>query len=191
MNNNIELFENNNQHSMNFAILYNYLQDTELINSNIKTYDYMFVDHNISIQEFKNIFYCGEVGIFNINEIYKDTPYLSFNKQTIQDSDSTYSTNTLYELIISAYENELNVSRHNMNPIMLMKLKRDILKYRSLYDICNIHVQHCYKDLLNLTNNFSKINNKNKLNLLFIYSNKLFPEIDIRFHFNYVITYLN
>ena len=67
-----------------------------------------------------------------MNEIYKNTPiYILINKKYHLLMVLIVS-NTLYEYIISAYEEITNTSRHHMNPLNLMRLHKDILHYHSL-----------------------------------------------------------
>ena len=121
--------------------------------------------------------------------MYKNTPYLNFDIQEVSSKDGKYSSNTLFEYILAAYENLTSTSRDNMNPLSLMRLEKDILQYRSLTNICNISVIHNLQDCLELMKNYSKNNNKTNFQLLFTYSNDLFKDIEIIFEFNYLITY--
>jgi len=181
-------------YSTTFALLYNKPVITEELLSTKtqpETYTYKFVAHELSFTDFKTIFYSGDMEIYNMNEIYKNTPYLNFDIQQISSSDGNYISNTLNENIIGAYEILTNTSRHNMNPLSLMRLEKDILQYRSLTDICNMSVIHNLQDCLELMKNYNKIENKTNFQLLFTYSNELFKDIEIIFEFNYLITQEN
>jgi len=187
-----DINNDNTIYSTTFALLYNKPVITEeLLSTQIqpKTYTYKFIAHELSFTDFKTIFYSGDMGIYNMNEMYKNTPYLNFDIQEVSSKDGKYSSNTLFEYILAAYENLTSTSRDNMNPLSLMRLEKDILQYRSLTNICNISVIHNLQDCLELMKNYSKNNNKTNFQLLFTYSNDLFKDIEIIFEFNYLITY--
>ena len=133
---------------INFGVLYNKQPDNELllIDSSMNIHEITFDSKDITYSEFKNIFYQNEFGVYNINEVYKDSEYLSFNKQTITDDDGVSNILNLNELVISIYEQVYNVSRNNMNPIKLLSLNKELVKYNSLCDICNIHVFHSFDE---------------------------------------------
>ena len=178
-------------YSTTFALLYNKPVMTENTLSTTtppEIHSYKFVAHDLSFTEFKTIFYSGDMGIYNMNEIYKNTSYLHFDKQNISSSDGIYTSNTLNELIIGAYEELTSTSRQNMNTLSLMRLNKDILHYNSLTDICNISVIHNLQDCLELMKNYSNQDNKINFQLLFTYSNDLFKNKEIQFEFNYLIT---
>lgn len=176
---------------INFGVLYNKQPDNELllIDSSMNIHEITFDSKDITYSEFKNIFYQNEFGIYNINEVYKDSEYLSFNKQTITDDDGVSNILNLNELVISTYEQVYNVSRNSMNPIKLLSLNRELIKYNSLYDICNIHVFHSFDQLNSVLENYDQLNNKYRLNLKFIYKNDMFKDIEIVFNFNYDVDF--
>ena len=181
-------------HKVNFCIMYNHKpDDSEIlnINSNVHYYNYHFKNHDISLTEFKNVFYQNDFEIFNINELYKEHRFLNFGKQIMIDEENTdIEIGNLVDSVISAYEQEYGITRNNFNPLTLMMLTKDILKYESLYDLCNINVHHQFKQLGELLNNYDSLNDKITLNLMFIYSNPLFKNIEITYNFNYVIDLL-
>ncbi len=176
---------------INFGVLYNKQPDNELllIDSSMNIHEITFDSKDITYSEFKNIFYQNEFGVYNINEVYKDSEYLSFNKQTITDDDGVSNILNLNELVISIYEQVYNVSRNNMNPIKLLSLNKELVKYNSLCDICNIHVFHSFDELSSVLENYGQLNNKYRFNLKFIYKNDMFKDIEIVFNFNYDVDF--
>ena len=179
------------KHTINFAVLYNKQPDDELLlmDSSMNVHEITFDSHDITYSEFKNIFYQNSFGVYNINEIYKDSKYLSFNKQTITDDDGISNVINLNDLVISIYEQDYNITRNNINPIKLLSLNKELIKYNSLCDICNIEVFHSFKDLNNILDNRGKLNNKYRLNLKFIYKNDMFKDVEIVFNFNYDVDF--
>ena len=185
-----DITKDNTIYSNTFALLYNkpvMTANTLSTTTQPEIHSYKFIAHELSFTEFINIFYSGDIGIYNMNEIYKNTHYLHFDKQKVSSIDGAYVSNTLYEYIISAYEEITNTSRHHMNPLNLMRLHKDVLHYQSLTDICNISVIHNLQDCLELMKNYSVKDKQINFQLLFTYSNDLFKDIEIKFEFNYLI----
>lgn len=185
-----DITKDNTIYSNTFALLYNKpVMSKNTLSTTIQPeiHSYKFVAHELSFTDFKNLFYSDDTGIYNMNEIYKNTPYLHFDKQKVSSIDGVYKSNTLYEYIISAYEEITNTSRHHINPLNLMRLHKDILHYHSLTDICNISVIHNLQDCLELMKNYSVKDGQINFQLLFTYSNDLFKDIEIKFEFNYLI----
>jgi hypothetical protein len=175
-------------HSINFGVLYNnYPNMTPSIDSDekIKRFTYTFKSHNVTLDEFKNIFYLNENGLFYINEAYRNSKFINFSLQQVEFNDEICRINNLNEYIVAAYEEILHVSRNSFNSMILIDLQRDILKYKSLYDLCGMNVYHKFKNLNEIFDNYEKLNNSVVLNLVFIYSNPLFENIEIIFNFNY------
>lgn len=171
----------------NFGICYNKLPNNDLLenDTSITKHEYHFKSHKLTLEQFKNIFYSDEYGIYHINEVYKDSEFINFSKQTIQDSDNTYSLFNINEYIISAYENFLNTTRDNINGITLMKLNKELLKIKSLCDICHVEVYHNFKELESIFSNYSNLNNSIQLNFKFVYKNDIFKDIEVVFNFYY------
>jgi hypothetical protein len=182
---------NGNKHVINFGVCYLDSPNNDLLktNTNIKTHEYHFKSHNVSLSQFKNIFYSDEYGIYNINEMYKNSEFINFSKQKLEDSDSIRNLDNLTEYIVSVYENCLYVTRDNINSIILMNLNKQLLKIRSLCDICNIQVYHTFKELETIISNYSKIDDMVQLNFKFVYKNEAFKDIEIVFNFYYDIDF--
>ena len=175
----------------NFGICYNKLPNDDLLKTEtfVRTHEYHFKPHKLSLEEFKNIFYSNEYGIYHINEVYKDSEFINFSKQFIQDTDSTYNIFNINQYVISAYENFLNVTRDNINSITVMNLNKELLKIKSLCDICHIEVHHTFKELEHIFSNYSNLNNSIQLNFKFIYKNDAFKDIEIVFNFYYDVDF--
>ena len=64
----------------------------ELLSTQTKPeiYTYKFIAHELSFTDFKTIFYSGDMGIYNMNEMYKNTPYLNFDIQKVLSKDRKY-----------------------------------------------------------------------------------------------------
>ena len=177
--------------NITFGICYNINPSDDLLDTetNIKTKIFNFKPHDIKLSQFKNLFYQNELGIYYINEVYKDSEFINFGKQKITDRDGTYKLNKLNEYVISTYEEILNVSRDNFNDIILMNLNRELLKINSLCDICNIKVFHTFKELENIYINYSDLNTRRLFNFKFIYKNEIFKDIQIVFNFYYDVDF--
>ncbi len=186
--NNVSLISES-KHVFNFGICYINPPSTDLlkIDTSITTHEYHFKPHKLTLEQFKNIFYNDEYGIYHINELYKDTEFINFSKQLIEDSDNTYNIFNINEYVISAYEDFLNVTRDKINSITLMNLNKELLKIKSLCDICHMEVHHTFKELEHIFSNYSKLNNSIQLNFKFIYKNDTFKDIEIVFNFYYDI----
>lgn len=179
------------KHNINFGICHNIQPNQDLLQTEtaVKTKVIDFHPHDITLSEFKNIFYSNEFGIYCINELYKDSEFINFGKQKLVDGDSIREIQNIAEYIISTYEEHLMVSRQNINSFILMKLNKELLQYKSLCDVCNINVFHTYKDLEMIINNYRMINGKKRLTFKFIYKNELFNDIEIVFNFNYDVDF--
>lgn len=178
-------------HLFNFGICYNNIPNNDLLKTetSVMTQEYHFKPHKLSLEQFKNIFYSNEYGIYHINELYKNSEFINFSKQLIQDSDNTYNIFNINQYVISAYENFLNVTRDNINSITVMNLNKELLKINSLCDICHIEVYHTFKEMEHIFSNYSILNNSIQLNFKFIYKNDTFKDIEIEFNFYYDIDF--
>ena len=81
-----DITKDNTIYSNTFALLYNkpvMTANTLSTTTQPEIHSYKFVAHELSFTEFKNIFYSDDIGIYNMNEIYKNTPYLHFDKQKV------------------------------------------------------------------------------------------------------------
>ena len=179
------------KHVFNFGICYINPPSNELlkIDPSITTHEYHFKPHKLTLEQFKNIFYSDEYGIYHINELYKDTEFINLSKQFIEDSDGTFTIFNIDQYVTSVYENVLNVTRDNINNMTLMKLNKELLKIKSLCDICHIEVYHTFKELEQIFLNYSTLNNSIQLNFKFIYTNDTFKDIEIVFNFYYDINF--
>lgn len=179
------------KHVFNFGICYINPPSNELlkIDPTITTQEYHFKPHKLNLEQFKNIFYSDEYGIYHINELYKDTEFINFSKQFIEDSDGTFTIFNIDQYVTSVYEEVLNVTRDNINNMILMKLNKELLKIKSLCDICHIEVYHTFKELEQIFSNYSTLNNSIQLNFKFIYTNDTFKDIEIVFNFYYDIEF--
>lgn len=175
----------------NFGLCYNKVPNSDLLKTetSVMTHEYHFKPHKLTLEQFKNIFYSNEYGIYHINEVYKDSEFINFSKQLIQDTDNTYNIFNINQYVISAYENFLNLTRDNINGITLMNLNKELLKIKSLCDICHMEVYHTFKELEYIFSNYTTLNNSIQLNFKFIYKNDIFKDIEIVFNFYYDIDF--
>jgi len=144
----------------------------------------------ISYLDFRNLFYPNETGSFYLNPIYCSCPAISFQSQTITDQTGTQQFN-LIDYVLAGYEEYLQISRDCFNPCNLIKLTKDLCRYKSLCDTnCGSFCTLTWKDILCvLEANNSLITNKetNCFQLIFNYYNPIFCDVAIEIIFNYYV----
>jgi len=144
----------------------------------------------ITYLEFRNIFYPTETGCFYLNPTFCSCPAISFQSQTITDQTGTQQFN-LIDYVLAGYEECLQISRDCFNPCNLIKLTKDLCRYKSLCDTtCGSFCTLSWKDILCvLEANNSLITNKetNCFQLIFNYYNPIFCDVAIEIIFNYYV----
>ena len=107
-------------------------------NINLNTYSQNGVvdgDGAISQCDFLNLFYATNAGYFNVNPANLNNSAIAFSSQTYSTSNSSTIQFSLYQYLLKAYLSSNNISRNDIDPRILILLKREVFQAESLADI--------------------------------------------------------
>ena len=89
----------------------------------------------ISQCEFLNLFYSTNAGYFNVNPTNVNNSAIAFQSQTYSTSNSPSIQFSLYQYLLKAYLSANNITRNDIDPRVLILLKKEVFQTESLADI--------------------------------------------------------
>lgn len=115
--------------SLNISIINHNVGSISILDSKIKIIDLDLYERDLSLVEFKSLFYDNNYDYFRPNKFDKNADVLVLKNHTLDD----ISFNLLYQ-VIECYENELNIEETCWDPLKKMNLIKNLISLETLYD---------------------------------------------------------